>query len=342
MCVDADNVADMTALVDLAHTYGASNVHYLWYFVRGRGEASYFAPPALIFPHLIKAAERAAQLGITLDNLESLRSQVFAPSGTIHDGPGSGWNSLAIGPDGRIYPSPALVGLPDLATPIPASLAQAWRESPVLEKIRQASAASLESPFRFLLGGGDLDHSYIHANRFLGADPYLPLYEQAGSLAHCPGSTVLRQLSEKPGLLLKMGEVLQTCGSNNGVALTHHNCLLAAAQPGSIDTIKAFYQDAALTEKTDILNPIGYPEEYHRPYPAGHTVSGLRLRQPGFGGGSLAGRTGFGFGLRFGYRMFYCGAFSGTAWPGVWGRHARSHAFPGPGRCRRGGGQPGV
>ena len=81
MCVDADNVADMTTLVELAHKYGASNVHYLWYFVRGRGEASHFAPPAMILPHLIKAGERAAELGITLDNLASLRSRVFAPSG---------------------------------------------------------------------------------------------------------------------------------------------------------------------------------------------------------------------------------------------------------------------
>ncbi len=279
MCVAADNVDDMTTLVDVAHTYGAANVHYLWYFVRGRGEPRYFAPPALIFPHLIEAGEKAAKLGITVDNLESLRSQVFTPSGTIHDGPGSGWNSLAIGPDGQIYPSPALVGLPDLATPIPASLAKAWRESPVLEKIRRVSAASLESPFRFLLGGGDLDHSYIHANRFLGADPYLPLYERLALwliAQEVPRSPALK----KPGLLLKMGEIVQTCGSNSGVALTHHNCLLAAAQPGSIDTIKAFYHDAALTEKTDILNPIGYPEEYIAHIPPARRFRGYGCGSP--------------------------------------------------------------
>ena len=156
----------------------AANVHFLWYLVRGRGRPARFVPPAAIFPHLVQAGQRAAQLGVTIDNLESLRSQVFSPSGTIHDGPGSGWDSLAIGPDGRIYPSPALVGLPALATELPDSLATAWRESPVLEKIRQVSAASLDSPFRFILGGGDLDHSYIHGGSFLGSDPYLPLYEQ--------------------------------------------------------------------------------------------------------------------------------------------------------------------
>ena len=149
MCVNANNVADMPTLVELAHNYGGSNVHFLWYFVRGRGEAASFAPPEEILPHFIRAGERAAQLGITLDNLESLRSQVFAPSGTIHDGPGSGWDSLAIGPDGQIYPSPALVGLPALATAIPDSLAQAWRESPVLKKSDRCPRLPWIHPFAF-------------------------------------------------------------------------------------------------------------------------------------------------------------------------------------------------
>jgi 7,8-dihydro-6-hydroxymethylpterin dimethyltransferase len=258
MCVNADNVADMSSVVELAHQYGGANVHFLWYLVRGRGEANRFTPPAAIFPNLMQAGQRAAQLGVTIDNLESLRTQVFSPSGTIHDGPGSGWDSLAIGPDGRIYPSPALVGLPALATELPNSLATAWRESPVLAKIRQVSAASQDSPFRFILGGGDLDHSYIHGGRFLGSDPYLPLYEQL-ALWLIAQEVQPSPASDKPGLRLKMGEVLETCGANGGVALTHHNCLLAAA--GSIDTIKAFYQDAALAEKTDILNPLAYSED---------------------------------------------------------------------------------
>ena len=171
------------------------------------------------------------------------------------------------------------MGLPDLATPIPASLAKAWRQSPVLERIRRVSAASLESPFRFLLGGGDLDHSYIHANRFLGADPYLPLYERLALwliAREVPCTVAL----EKPGLLLKMGEVVQTCGSSNGVALTHHNCLLAAAHSGSIDTIKAFYQDAALTARTDILNPISYPEEYIAHIPPARRFRGYGCGSP--------------------------------------------------------------
>ncbi len=265
-------------MVELAHQYGGSNVHFLWYFVRGRGEAARFAPPAAILPNLVRAGQRAAQLGVTIDNLASLRRQVFSPSGTIHDGPGSGWDSLAIGPDGQIYPSPALVGLPALATELPASLARAWRESPILAQIRQVSAAASDSPFRFLLGGGDLDHSYIHGGRFLGSDPYQPLYEQL-ALRLIAQEVPPPPASDQPGLRLKMGEVLETCGASGGVALTHHNCLLAAAGPGSLDTIKAFYQDAALAEKTDILNPLTYPEEF-----IAHIPPDFRFR--GYGCGS--------------------------------------------------------
>jgi SAM-dependent methyltransferase len=85
---------------------------------------------------------------------------------------------------------------------------------------------------------------------------------------------------EKPGLLLKMGEVLETCGSQGGVALTHHNCLLAAAQPHSIDTVKAFYQDAAVSEKTDIVNPIGYPEKFISHIPPARRFRGYGCGSP--------------------------------------------------------------
>lgn len=312
MCVDAANVADMASVVELAHYYGGTNVHFLWYFVRGRGEPGRFASPAVILPQLVKAGDRAAQLGITVDNLESLRSQVFAPSGTLHDGPGSAWDSLAIGPDGRLYPSPALVGLPELATEITATLAQAWRESLVLEEIRQVSAAALDSPFRYLLGGGDLDHSYVHGGRFLGADPYQPLQEH---LALWLIAQEVQPFSpgEKPGLRLKMGEVLETCGANGGVALTHHNCLLAAAQPGSIETIKGFYQEAARAEKADILNPIGYPEEFMAHIPPARRFRGYGCGSPVLEAGLLPGERVLDLGAGMGVECFIAAPLVGPS-----------------------------
>ena len=67
--------------------------------------------------------------------------------------------------------------------------------------------------------------------------------------------------SGPPGLRLKMGEVLESCGTHGAVALTHTNCLLAAAMPDSRTAVKEFYHGAAQATKMDILNPVCYPED---------------------------------------------------------------------------------
>lgn len=260
MCVNADNVQDMPGVVDLAGETGATNVHFLWYFVRGRGSRRRYVPPEKIFPYLLEAAGRAESAGISIDNFEVLRSQVFAPSGTIHDGANSGWESLAVGPDGKLYPSPALVGMNSLGTALRNGLATAWRETPALNDLRASTAASLKSPWRFLLGGGDPDHSFLHGGEFVGQDPYRRLYEKMAMwlIAREAGK---QPNSGPPGLRLKMGEVLESCGAHGAVALTHTNCLLAAAMPDSRTAVKDFYHSAAQVTKADILNPICYPEE---------------------------------------------------------------------------------
>jgi len=260
MCVNAENVRDMPDVVDFAAGIGASNVHFMWYFVRGRGSKERFATPEEIFPRLVKAADRAEKAGITIDNLTALRSQVFAPGGTIHDGAGSGWESVAVGPDDRLYPSPALVGVNALATGIGPDLARAWRESPVLEDVRQATASRISSPLRFILGGGDPDHSYMHGGSFVGQDPYIPLHERT-ALWLIAREAARQPASGPPRLRLRMGDILESCGAHGGVALTHTNCLLAAATPDSRTVVKDFYQAASETTQEDILNPVCYPDE---------------------------------------------------------------------------------
>lgn len=126
MCVTKDNAEDMPALVDFAANAGAGGVHFMWYFVRGRGDGRRFAPSKQIFPYLIDAAKKAEGLGIRIDNIEALKTQIFAPSGTIHDGASAGWESLAVGPDGRLYPSAALIGIPELATDLSQGIEDSW------------------------------------------------------------------------------------------------------------------------------------------------------------------------------------------------------------------------
>jgi MoaA/NifB/PqqE/SkfB family radical SAM enzyme/SAM-dependent methyltransferase len=288
MCVTADNVSDMPAVVDFAARHGAENVHFMWYFSRGRGGAERAVDSDRIIPHLLRAQEVAEQHGIAIDNLQALKTQVFAPPGTVHDGSNNAWESLAVGPDGQLYPSAALVGAPELATAIGDELACAWRNSPVLDRIRRATAAELSSPWRFLLGGGDLDHSYLASGRYVGGDPYLPLYEQIVCWlikrhAQC------QEDGGPPRLRLKMGDILESCGAHGAVALLHSNCLLSLAGQDSHAAVKDYYRSAATEDREEILNPVCYdealiahiPEKFRfRGYGCGSPVLDAQL-QPG-------------------------------------------------------------
>jgi len=278
MCVERRNLTDMAALVDFAAEVGADNVHYLWYFVQGRGSDANFVPVDEIFPQFIAAVEKATAHGIQIDNLTALKTQIFAPAGTIHDGSSSGWESAAVGPDARLYPSAALVGQERLATALDNGLAAAWQNSPVLTEIRRATVAGTDAPLRYFTGGGDLDHSWVHAETFSGSDPYLPLYEKIMLWLIRQAASGVAE-SESIGLRLKMGDILESCGAHGRVALTHANCLLAIADSNSLAVVKDYYSSAATATKEDILNPICYAEEV-----IAHIPEAFRFR--GYGCGS--------------------------------------------------------
>jgi MoaA/NifB/PqqE/SkfB family radical SAM enzyme/SAM-dependent methyltransferase len=261
MCVMRSNLEEMPGMIDFAAESGAANVHFLWYFIRGRGNPRDFAEPERIFPHLREATARAAEIGLGIDNIDSFRTRVFAPAGTIHDGGNSGWESVAVGADGNIYPSPALVGVDDLGTPLDGGLVNSWRESPVLQRLRDTTVKGSDSPLRLIVGGGDPDHSFIHAGEFSGLDPYLPLHEQV-ALWLISEEAAKRSDEGPPGLRLKMGDILEQCGDGGGVELVHSNCLLALASRDHVTAVKDFYSGAVSAPQSDILNPVFYPDEH--------------------------------------------------------------------------------
>ena len=279
MCVTKSNASEMPDVVDWAADMGASNLHFMWYFVRGRGKKSHLVGNEAIFENLMRSASRAKKQGIPIDNLEAMKTQVFAPAGTIHDGSTAGWESLAVGPDGRLYPSAALVGMEEVATEMSSGLISAWHNSAVLQQIRKASASRQNSPLRFILGGGDPDHSFLHNRSWLGDDPYEKLHEMT-ALWLIGEAAVDRHPRKEAGIVLQMGEILESCGAHGKVALVHSNCLLAAAQADSLTTVKTFYAAAAGDTQSEILNPVCYDETLISHIPAAYRFRGYGCGSP--------------------------------------------------------------
>jgi MoaA/NifB/PqqE/SkfB family radical SAM enzyme/SAM-dependent methyltransferase len=315
MCVEKRNLHDMQGLVGFAADAGAANLHFMWYFVRGRGQAEEFAAPNDIFKELVACHHKAAKAGIGIDNIDAMRTQVFAPSGTIHDGTNGAWESAAIGPDGRLYPTAALVGEEQLAVSIDNGLAEAWRDNEVLEAIRSATAAETNRTLRFITGGGDLDHSYIHAGTFIGDDPYLPLYEQLALwlISNAAQSVALRQPTDTPALLLRMGDILESCGAHGAVALVHSNCLLAMASEDSRTAVKNFYSEAVGDTKKDILNPVCYPQELLEHIPEAFRLRGYGCGSPVMDAGIEPGETVMDLGCGSGVECFIAARFAGVS-----------------------------
>lgn len=283
MCVNASNVHDMANIVDVAWMSGVQNVHYLWFFVRGHGHNKDFVEPAVIFEHLKRAYEKGMSCGIFIDNIELLKSQIFSPPGTKFDLSNTAWESLVVGPDRKIYPSPALVGLEEVACgDLSQGLEMVWRTSRVLNAIRRASVVDspiyMKNPLRYVIGGGDLDHSYIYGGRWTGSDPYVPLYNQMALYLIANASGAYRT-NGYPQIRLKMGDQMLDCGDEGDtVSLTHCNCVISLSEDHGHTPVRAFYSKAAEDPNKDIFNPVSYPE-----HEIAHIPEASRVRSYGCG-----------------------------------------------------------
>ena len=264
IAVNSTNVDQLEEIARQAHRVGAAGLHFMYHFIRGKGTSDQFAAPERIFSQIVKTVALCRNLGLQVDNLEALKAQVFTVPGTCFDLTNMGWESLAVGPDGRIYPSPALIRVKELACgTLDQGLSQVWQQSPTLATIRSASLVDVKDwqqrPLSLITGGGDPDHSWVTGGTLVGDDPYLGLNEQLVL------QLIVEQAKQYPdrGLFrLRMGDVRHDCpdtenGSDGAVNLTHCNCVVSLADNDGHSSVREFYGAAALQANEEIVNPFG-------------------------------------------------------------------------------------
>lgn len=270
MAVNPTNVTSMADVVGISHALGVRVIHFMWHFNRGSGRTLSMLPAGLLLENFRSAASVARTLGLTVDNLEAMRAQVFSHPGTRFDFGNAGWESLAVGPDGSVYPTPAMVDMESFrAGNIQDGLEKVWRNSEVLERVRQASLTQVREmktdPWRLIVGGGDLDHCAVDNKASKGEialvdDPYRPVYRYMTELLIREELDTL-PIPDHPGLILRMGDITTDCPSGDDVNFTHCNCLLSMGQGGTTALVREFYSNRAAAPDELILNPVHLAKE---------------------------------------------------------------------------------
>jgi radical SAM protein with 4Fe4S-binding SPASM domain len=285
--VTRQNVGEMTEMVRLVKRLGARNWHLLWIHKKGRWAElnGSFVPPAALVARLREAAAEAERLGVTIDNLESFEQRVNGAPGSRIDLGGAGVESLCVYSDGRVYPSAALVQY------APLELGR-WRPGNLGDLLVNADAAKrmqaltvAEKPvcsscrFKFLCGGGDVEHSFSFGlgqaragghGPFDFLDPYCELYQGVitdrifalaaeGRRRHRTdtgfGAPVVYHAMGDGNLACAPGGEAETYAP---VRTSHSNCVLShdIEQPRSL--VQDFYARAAETPQEALCCPVSY------------------------------------------------------------------------------------
>ncbi len=334
--VTGTNLQDLLGITRLARELGVKTQHLMWLHKRGRivGREEVAAPAAVAvaaggngskspgwadghqrkmkafsgqtelgFPEsqqLIDAVRKvkvlADELGVTVDNLESIKLRVNSRPGVKYDLGNACWDSLCIYSDGKVYPSAAMANFKPLMlgslkeTP---SLKEIWQRSPVAEAFRQASvnrkAHLADDPLRYLTGGGDSEHSFffnlngdsesgtIAPEKILdilsGPDPYYPVYQAMIQDAiweivlHKRDAVNRKSGYDAPRVLHAMGDGAIHCATDDlaitgeiDVRTLHSNCVLAFDVDKPRKMVREFYGKAAETPQAELCCPTKFDD----------------------------------------------------------------------------------
>jgi radical SAM protein with 4Fe4S-binding SPASM domain len=288
--ITKDNVGEMAEMVRLVSELDASAWHLIWIHKKGRWAEpnGSFVPAAVLYEQLRKAQEEAARLGVLIDNVESYRQRVNGARGTRIDLSNAAVESLCVYSDGRVYPSAATVQYDalELGRWTGGNLGRLLGDSDVARRLRGLTVA--EKPvcnvckFRFLCGGGDVEHSYSYSivrtsaggqGTFDHLDPYCDLYQgliadrifelaAEGRRAHRTDTGY-----NAPVVYHAMGEGNLQCAPGGDleayapVRTSHSNCVLSMDIEKPRALVQAFYAKAAEAPQAELCCPVSYDRE---------------------------------------------------------------------------------
>jgi MoaA/NifB/PqqE/SkfB family radical SAM enzyme/ubiquinone/menaquinone biosynthesis C-methylase UbiE len=274
-----ENLDELPEITAIAKRVGARSQHLMWSHKRGRAAESdngFFPENVALLAAVMKTVDAARSEGVLLDNIEAVKRRVNGVPGVKYDLGNAGWDSLCVYADGTVYPSAALANEQALVCGDVRrkSLAEIIETSPLIARLRQATlarnAAVASDPFRFLTGGGDIEHAWCFSGDFLGVDPYYPITVDLTQ-------RVMRELGEEkrarknlrsgydaPLGLHAMGEGAIACGTADGslaeqpVLTLHSNCVLSFDVDKPRAKVREFYGNAAEKPQAELCCPTKY------------------------------------------------------------------------------------
>jgi 7,8-dihydro-6-hydroxymethylpterin dimethyltransferase len=273
-----ENLQELPEIPGLVRRVGAASQHLMWSHLRGRaaaGSNGFFPGRERLLAAVLRVADAAESEGTLLDNLEAVKRRVNGVPGVKHDLGNAGWDSLCVYADGRAFPSAALAGEPALSCgdALQLDLAEILERSPVVRRLRQATLAKSPvagDPFRFLTGGGDLEHAWCFSGDFLGEDPYYPI---SVALARRVMTALGREKRSRknsrsgydaPLVLHAMGEGAIACDTADGalaeepVLTLHSNCVLSFDVDRPRAKVRELYGEAAEVPQAELCCPTRY------------------------------------------------------------------------------------
>lgn len=271
-----ENLDELPQIPAIVRNVGARSQHLMWSHKRGRAveaDNGFFPEQLPLLRAVLATIDAARGEGVVLDNLEAIKRRVNGVPGIKYDLGNAGWDSICVYADGKVYPSAALANEAALVCGDTASqsLGEILETSPVVQRLR-AATMSASDPFRFLTGGGDLEHAWCFGGDFVATDPYYAISVELTKV-------VMRELGEEkrarknlrsgydaPLVLHAMGDGAIACGTADGalaqqpVLTLHSNCVLSFDVDKPRAKVREFYGAAAEAPVAELCCPTKYDD----------------------------------------------------------------------------------